>query len=426
MFKKLIIINVILFVFSAKAEMSKTCLLRVLQQVQTSLPPLKPIYKGISQKQVQGIRQHFSSENINFSMAHKESLREIIVQENLQGKTFRFKNFFETGTTNAASQMAPRANVENFRLGISPNEYKKVPHQELPKYGYMQFKKPLVKGQEHNLHLPQYGEDIWLFKTNEVKDKLTFTIGDSFSYKGIKAQVMNQNEFNYEGGKFKRPMDKRTQEVITDPHKTFLKYNEKSKEVLVQHYVDQINVKGYQELPLLQRRSSAKPNYRWKNKFSNNTDPLTQYNYFEVQYFDPDLNLEKVSEFVFTKTAPSRELFQILKEKKIKVLDWRNKKKNPIEYNPALIQKTSLQIKRESDFNLLLEKVDQFFFIRNPTPEQLEVLKKAYNYGLPEKQLASKFDFTQQQLTQKQKILKDGGFSSGKIPFLMDFFLNIN
>jgi hypothetical protein len=54
------------------------------------------------------------------------------------------------------------------------------------------------------------------------------------------------------------------------------------------------------------------------------------YNYFEVQYQKPHLNLADVETFTFTKTPPSAELVQILRAYGIKIYDATNASAEPV------------------------------------------------------------------------------------------------
>lgn len=228
--------------------------------------------------------------NLKLSTMGNENLRELILEDG-----FHFKNAYSEGVKTSASASAiARLETEEIRLDKTRSE---TEIHERPFYGFLMFKRGLkIEDGPQLLSIPQFGDDIWVFKTDKLIDDTTFTIGDSMdSYQNYHPLVYNQDE-----------EDKL--------YNLFLPLK-KMNYILEDHFV--------------RNREQLKKNKTLAEPFVNRSNQK-RANYIELQFFNQEkLNVQNIEEFYFTKNSPSKDLFNYLRSYGIKVYDWRIRSLEP-------------------------------------------------------------------------------------------------
>ncbi|MDD0851664.1 hypothetical protein HBN50_01100 [Halobacteriovorax sp. GB3] len=228
--------------------------------------------------------------NLMLSTTGHESLRELILEDG-----FHFKNAYSQGVkTSAAATGIARLETEEIRLGKARAE---TEIHERPFYGFLMFKRGLkIEDGPQLLSIPQFGEDIWVFKTDKLIEDTTFTIGDSMdSYHNYHPLVFNQDQ----------------EDKLYDLFLPLKKMNY----ILEDHFV--------------RNREQLKKNETLAEPFAKKRDQQ-RANYIELQFFNQEkLNVQNIEKFYFTKKSPSKELFDYLRSYGIKVYDWRIKSLEP-------------------------------------------------------------------------------------------------
>ena len=318
-----------------------------------------------AKKELADIERLFERENLVFSTAHPEDLRELIQSD----VAFSFKNTFQlNGKSSAHAPMAARAEIEAFRSGLSVNEYLKYPEGQKPFYGYLQFKKSLNDSQTGFLKTG-YGEDIWVLNTDDVIDTTSFTLGDSMTYKGYH-KVFGDLEPTRLRGDYTT-----TWNQGQDPHTFFLPFKE-NKHLLIEHYLEEALKEGSRGL--YNRKSAAKPFYNRIEHWNTDGNPDEALNYIELQFFNSSqkrFGINQVKEFIFTKNPPNEELYQFLKQNNVEIKDWRIQQDDPVTYIPfsegGLSEQEFRRLKIAKDY---IHKLQTRYYVRSNSPQDHKVI----------------------------------------------------
>ncbi len=200
-----------------------------------------------------------------------------------------FQNQFVTKSSRGTLDLERRLSAEIEMLGADES-YKALDMGLRAKYGYLQLP------ESSNLQVfdmaTQYGEDIYVFKYENVKNRTTFTIGDSLSYSGYGKHPKSFGQFFSPLSKlsFVEPFIGR---IVGDP-------------VLL----------SLTDLP------------RGFNNIGLNN------RYLEVQFFAP-MDLDDVGEFIFTTTPPEGGFLKDLQSRGIKIKDGTKDSYHPVDWVPV-------------------------------------------------------------------------------------------
>lgn len=210
-----------------------------------------------------------------------------------------FHNQHVTGSSGGYKGQHGRNAVEATRLGISTAEYEAQDNNLKPKYGYLR----RSAGAGNNGGVTQYGSDIYLLKKNHLRDRTTWTAGDSLNNFAYVAQ-------NWRSG------------VSGTPTAWDHLFTPWSHRILLAPFLntDSGNLKLYgseaqisSSLNLQRSRSNAE--------------------YLELQYWGP-IALDDVHAFIFKGTPPTGEFLKELRRRKIKVYQGNDNYYNSILWEP--------------------------------------------------------------------------------------------
>ncbi|MCK5072951.1 MAG: hypothetical protein KAQ98_05955 [Bacteriovoracaceae bacterium] len=386
-----------------------------------------PSLRGFAPERVKQIKTLFSKKNTVVSIAQNESMRKIVMDaEKSNGPGFQFKSTWETKTTNTeVINRRIRKLNETYRLGISVDEYNDISPHELPVYAYMHFQKGLTDKQKGFLHPKDYGEDIWTLKKDNVMPNATFTLGDSFTYKGEIENLLDDSntiplEYVF------RVSDDVVQNQMDDLHTLFLPYSD-YKNVLMKHYLEQWDGQSLRGQPLMKRKNISNPNYHWSDSTipADSEDLLRDLNYIEIQLYKSSegkgLDLDSIESFTFTKTPPSKKLMAIFNKKKIKVFDGRIETEVPVPYSAA---KSNQMVAMENSVKNRITDVEENLY-RSLTQKEKDAVEKAHLYGLKKGQLPENKKYTDREVKKIEQILKkEGGFKGFHLEELLDDYLD--
>jgi hypothetical protein len=199
-----------------------------------------------------------------------------------------FHNQFVTGSSRGYFTPSGRNHCEAGWTGVRYEVYEKLNPETKPKYGSIRPRPEDANSKPANSE-SGYGSDIFILKTERVKDRLTFNIGDSNG-------LLSHN--NKSG--------KRWEENVNQAQawdQSFIPWN-------------------YRTLlaPFLQRAAFGRPQPQ--------SNPILQktwtmdHTYFEIQIFG-ELTLNDVKAYEFTQTPPSGEFLKTLRDHGIEIRDGR-------------------------------------------------------------------------------------------------------
>lgn len=109
-------------------------------------------------------------ENLEVGMAAKPEARDGVVQKG-------FLNFRDSSTSEGA--VMGRETVEANYAGMDVDRYTALDGELKPKYGYLAPKPD--SGLSTPVGVRSYGSDRWIFNLDRVRDRMTFTVGDSLN-----------------------------------------------------------------------------------------------------------------------------------------------------------------------------------------------------------------------------------------------------
>lgn len=291
-----------------------------------------PDLSAFPAERVAQVTELFRPDNLRLSMAQSQLLRQQVVEDERGAEGFRFKNCWETRTSGAQASPEKRAMHEAFRLGLSVNDYLATPARERPHYGYLQFRRGLTETQVGDLHLGQFGEDIWEFDAGKLADRATITVGDSFTLRNL-SEYLLAPYLRSDWSTFALADDQVTN-PLREGHEVFLPLRPAFMAPVFQHVLDEYDRDGFRQRPLLKRRLVAEPTYVWKDPYSTDRVEGELTNFYEVQLFDPQLDLSKVRRFTFTEAPPAGDFLRVLEEHGIEIYDWRDRSQTPRPWSP--------------------------------------------------------------------------------------------
>jgi hypothetical protein len=214
-----------------------------------------------------------------------------------------------------------RSQAEATYLGVDAKTYRNLPDRKKVKYAAIR----KLKGSESgaiNSKLRSYGEDLWVFRKDRVKNRATFVLGDSLNRLIFNESVRSAYAADFSG--FRRlhwdeyfiPL-KYLLVAVPEALPHFKAYGEISVATMsVEKRLEWFRASGYADLTPYQRSAYEHPLANGQRVHQNGAT------YLEVQIFD-DLTLDDVEAFEFTKNPPTPKFCTQLKARGIKIIDRR-------------------------------------------------------------------------------------------------------
>ncbi|MBS1984440.1 MAG: hypothetical protein JST16_09715 [Bdellovibrionales bacterium] len=199
-----------------------------------------------------------------------------------------FQNQRITGTSRGTNDNAYRDQAEaKFTAGIVKN-FPKIDNDLKPKYGYLRPIQASERGRVPNQGVArQYGEDHYVFKKEKVRDRLTWTNGDSLGM--------------------------RKEEITSWDHRMVpWRYRSLLAPAVMENYYRQLS--SFVPLQASQKLSKT---FIEKFQHANSRDRYT-----ELQFWGP-ISLDDVELFEFSQNPPEGEFLQELLRRGIKIRDGR-------------------------------------------------------------------------------------------------------
>jgi hypothetical protein len=197
-----------------------------------------------------------------------------------------FQNQYVTGSSRGFSGKQGRYAVEASLLHRQYADYAPLDDDLKPKYGYLA---PRPEIDSRSSATSGYGDDIYYFKKERIKDRITWTPGDSLNRLSSKASNVLSGEV--------------AQVDVWD--QTFIPWSHR--DLMIQAMQD---LTEYQESVSL----SAHYNSTFQRK------AMASDYYIEIQYWGP-INLDDIDTFEFTYEPPEGEFLQELQKRGIKIRD---------------------------------------------------------------------------------------------------------
>ena len=210
-----------------------------------------------------------------------------------------FHNQRITGTSRGSLGTSMRDKAEANLLNLVGEDYAAFDNDLKPKYGYLSFRSESGLRDLSQGTTEHYGEDIYLLKKDTMKDRTTFTVGDSLTA-GLTSTVSH----------FEKKFI-----PIKDLDYSIPFWNEARSP-------DQ----SAQMMQLKMSRSEI-PGLESFDKSVGSSA------YLELQFFGP-LSLDDVERFVFTTQAPQGEFLHELQSRNIKILDGTLDHYKPVAWTP--------------------------------------------------------------------------------------------
>jgi hypothetical protein len=113
-----------------------------------------------------------AEETFEFAMQAPRSARDGIAGRG-------FLNQYETKSSGGTLDPAFRANVETSFVGLTRAEYDQLPSSMRPKYGYLRPAPSTGLKMQVTTDVTSYGEDVFVFKRDAIKDQVTCYPRDS-------------------------------------------------------------------------------------------------------------------------------------------------------------------------------------------------------------------------------------------------------
>lgn len=201
-----------------------------------------------------------------------------------------FQSQHATGSSRGLMDPNRRDLVESHMLGEPPSDYAARSPDLKPKYATLMVKEGNGLGNYHAI-VDHYGPDVYLFKTKEIADRMTFFMGDSLNQLVLGRITMNGQPKNID--EMMIPWSKRL--------------------LMVPYMVENL-AQGYFGRP--SSPSSLAPEITPKMKM------YYTHDYWEAQIFGR-VDLDMVEAFRFEKTPPEGEFLTELRRRGIKIYDAR-------------------------------------------------------------------------------------------------------
>lgn len=205
-----------------------------------------------------------------------------------------FQNQRVTGSSKGMMSPNYRDYVEASRSGSIIDGYKKLDPDIKPKYGFLIPK--LNSGLARNNN--GYGPDTYIFKKKNLRDRTTWTVGDSFA----NVPVSPDGRHSYSAGEFLSAGHPQ------EWHQFFVPWS--MREMMVPNVQNVFN-----KLPL---EGTYAPDVLTRESETPFKGPARTYGYIELQYWGP-LTIHDLEAFVFSVNPPEGDFLNALIEHKIPI-----------------------------------------------------------------------------------------------------------
>lgn len=232
----------------------------------------------------------FKERRFVVSMNAPASLREQILN-------FGFRNQHETDSSNGSLDQGERNHRESKLIGMNQGDFENLSPLVKPKYGYVRpndFSIPVWR------NILSYGKDVWVFKTDKIKNRVTYTPIDSYEI----TNPLVTREIPEWGHRF---IPDEFRELVAP---FFYRYFAHDNQTWIPSFTSS-------HISHLTNKSSNK----W-NRIQN----MQKYQaslYLEAQIWG-HLGIKDVDTFIFIENPPSKEFRELLESHRIKILDGRS------------------------------------------------------------------------------------------------------
>jgi hypothetical protein len=218
---------------------------------------------------------------------------EVVIRRPEQGRFWvprvGFQNQYITNSSRGSFNHEKRMEAESMLTGTNHDEYVKLDNELKPKYGTLMARFD-SKVKNSLSASSQYGEDFYVADMDKIKDRLTFTFGDSLSY----GWYGENNKFS---GRF-IPWKYRylLTEIIASSLKRAGEFN-----------LTSANFEDLKGLTYINEPGGP---------------VMLNMRYYETQIYGR-FDLDSIREYFFTQNPPDGEFLQELRKRKIKIYDYR-------------------------------------------------------------------------------------------------------
>lgn len=259
----------------------------------SDLATLKKTIEEKGNDDLKNMLTKFENEDFEFAIARPENARWWIPRVG-------FHNQHVTGTSRGYTGSKGRNAVEATRLGVTTAEYENQDNNLKPKYGYLRAR---IDDQLPSAHV-HYGTDLFLLKKENLRNRTTWTAGDSLNPAAAFAPQWGRG-------------------ISSSPTNWDHLFTPWSHRAILAPFMDsaQANI-AYSKI---------------QSYISAEAPPVTRsldnYEYIELQFWGP-VTLDDVHGFIFQREPPSGEFLQELKKRKIKIYDGRRDSDKPTLWEP--------------------------------------------------------------------------------------------
>jgi len=208
-----------------------------------------------------------------------------------------FHNQHVTQSSKGIFNIEGRNSAESTLVGAELEQYRSLDNDLKPKYGLIlpaiDSKLPAIR--------PQYGNDKYFFKKDRVRDRLTFTLGDSLMGLG-KSGRPNWSSQVYSPVQWDQVFTPWSRKEMIAPF-------------LVDSYSHEVSLMPVEKTTSLAQRSQDEAGY------------------VELQFWG-SLNLDDVHSFAFSQDPPTGAFLAALRARNIKIYSYQNKFEDPENYTP--------------------------------------------------------------------------------------------
>ncbi len=229
-------------------------------------------------------------ENIEFTMNVNHDLRNSIKENG-------FLNQFTSKGSDGVYDPEGRVRSEAALLGIRRDEYEEISPLVRPKYASLGAGEGSVFKKDYSN--VQYGQDVFLFKKDAIKDRVTFTLKDSYELGYMVSRGLERSWSTQ-----------------------FIPWENRG--LIIPTLIEQLEKKT----PILETGYQSKlENFKIKASTFDQLPP-------EIQIWGP-LTMDEVESFIFLEKVPSGKFLQMLEDKNIKILDGRSSTSKPVLWSPV-------------------------------------------------------------------------------------------
>lgn len=246
-------------------------------------------------------------ERLSFAMNRNEKRRDFIAEKG-------FLNQFEAKRSTGTYDPRLRLEIEAAYSGMSIDAYRRVRVANRPKYGYLA--PPPGSKIQRETQVQYYGDDIYLFKKQNLADRTTWVFGDSLDQAPLKEVKIPGS---WESRTSAKPIPKAGR---------FLPWKDRG---LMLPRLPAVK-KG--ELPSHLELEDLSSNVELPNgKTLRYGAGELVMSYVELQFWKP-LTLDDVEAFVFKGNPPSGKFLKELRKRKIAIYRYDAKKKIDVPWKP--------------------------------------------------------------------------------------------